>query len=119
MSARSAVATGSPFSGQRMRPGCLAPDVGAGAVDGVDDEDAGGRALGGVVGRFLGKPAVPRARGAEMVAEEGIDLVVGFGHGAVHALVPDLRVAAPVAERDPGGLFGGAEKKVEVTIRQA
>jgi hypothetical protein len=44
--------------GERMGPGRLAADEGAGAVDRIDDEDARGGALRGVVGRLLGQPAV-------------------------------------------------------------
>lgn len=94
-------------------------DEGAGAVDRVDDEAMRRIQSRGVVGAFLGQPAVIRARAQKRGAEVIVDRQIGLGHraGALF-LFPGRRLLPPEAAGDLSGFQRGIHNQVEVLVRR-
>ena len=70
----------------------------------------------GIVGRFLGEPAITGPCAAEGLVQRVVHCVIGLGHRAFVALVPNLGVALPEAERDLPRLPCRADKEGEVVV---
>ncbi len=91
-----------------------ADEEGAGAVDRVDDEDAVAIEPRVAVGGLLRQPAVVRTLAQEKLAEPLVDGEVGLAHRRAALLLPDLRVAAKIAEREQRRLFARPPQQGEV-----
>ena len=104
--------------GHADAPDVLAGDEAARAVDRVDDEERVTADPVGILAALLGKPAIVGARRAEALPEQGVDGNVGFADGrAAVVLVPDLRIAPEIVQRQLARLLRGLADEGEIGRR--